>query len=136
MARVYDFASLPTICYNVTGRLCVFCLPSDDPDSVPVEWRIWLAGQQRLPPNLVPVSGANSTLDRLEDVPIEEMHRGDAGASVAPMKAAVLGNLQASSGTGYRAYNPAKKKYEPESWSERDGGGVRKDNTNSQPQKK
>ena len=44
---------------------------ADDPDSVPVEWRQWLNGQQNLPPTITPTSGANATLDRYEDLVIE-----------------------------------------------------------------
>lgn len=109
----------------------LFCLSlADDPDSVPMEWRAWLAGQQRLPPNQVPMSGANATLDRLEPMSEEEQQRlrdeADQGRLVAGAAAADLGetlaqNLQNSSthGTvkqGGTTQGPASKKYQPESW--------------------
>ena len=59
----------------------------DDPDSVPVEWRQWLNGQQNLPPSVTPTSGANATLDRYEDVVIEERQATDAAATQPDAKA-------------------------------------------------
>ena len=104
---------------------------SDDPDSIPVEWRLWLSGQQRLPPNEAAPSGANGTLDRLEELPVEErrpLHVG-APADAQPLQPALLENLQhASSGTVRTPSKPAhtrniaRNRFQPQSW--RGGGGA------------
>ena len=99
--------------------------PADyDPDSVPVEWRLWLSGQQNRPPNVMPTSGANSTLDRL--APSDD---GALPLQEAPVELdeAIMQNLQTSSSSGTvrppRQYAPAAKKFQPESW--KPGGGQR-----------
>ena len=97
---------------------------ADDPDSVPIEWRLWLSGQQRLPPTIAPPSGANATLDRLavDAIPAADgaTEQPVAALSDAPLKPALQQNLKDSSAGGaVRPYSP-QKKYQPQSW----GGGA------------
>ena len=95
-----------------------------DPDSVPVEWRLWLSGQQNRPPNIAPTSGANSTLDRLA-TPTD-----DAALPIqapAELDETIMQNLKTSSSSGTvqpREYNPAPKKFQPQSWQP---GGAKKE---------
>ena len=103
------------------------CVSADDPDMVPVEWRLWLSGQQRLPPNEAAPSGANSTLDRLEELPMEERLPLGAPADAQQMEPALLENLQNASGAAVRTQSKPgdptrmrkRGRYQPQSWQGR-----------------
>ena len=100
----------------------------DDPDSVPVEWRLWLNGQQHHPPTIAPTSADNAALHRLEDLVADEQQpaeqsslpTAELGAVNPAWEAARIESARVASdadGGAARQYNPQPKAYQPESWS-------------------
>ena len=112
-------------------------------------WRLWLGGQQNLPPNIAPSSSANSTLHRFEALPQEELRPEDnpAGATGAPehtgqleMSDVLIENLRNASAMpspseasvlptpGVRTFSGRNVKRH-ESWQGSGDGGGRKQKT-------
>ena len=110
--------------------ICLFDSPlPDDPDAIPVPWRLWLAGTQLLPPNVAAVSGANSTLHRIGALPEEERfphvdgHRAHTDTPPDPLQSDASGRIA-------RNRIADQFGFQPESW---DGGSSRSSSVHFMP---